>query len=104
MFDLIEARLNRAALAKLANAVAVIDGADVPVIFDSQYKRGMVGVVGMGAQAPQMVMRDSDASGSWLSSPFTIRQAGKPDSQWVVSEVDPDESPDGLTTLMLRKA
>ncbi len=105
MFDLIEARINRAALAKLANAVAVINGRDVPVIFDAQFKRGMVGVVGMGAQSPQMVMSTADVSDSWLSAAFTIRQTGAADSSWVVSDTEPDsDSPAGLTTVILGRA
>lgn len=104
MFDLIEDRINRAAMAKLANAVAVLNGVDMPVIFDEQYKRGNVGMIGMGAQAPQMIVRNDVIADSWISAPFTIRQTGKPDSQWIVQDTEPDTSSSGMTTVILRKA
>jgi hypothetical protein len=36
MFDQLEARLNKLAMERLANATAVINGVEVPVIFDAE--------------------------------------------------------------------
>lgn len=102
MFAMLEARVNRAAIAKLANATAVIPGAadPVPVIFDAEYKAGMVGVVGMGAASPQMTLAADAVPDDFVGTHITVNGAA-----WLVAEVQPDgEQPTGLTTVMLEKA
>jgi hypothetical protein len=100
MFNLLEARVNQAAMKKLANAVASIDGVDVPVIFDAEYKVGMVGVVGMGASEPQMVISNAD-----LPSEFIGKQVGIAGAVWEVAERRPNSAlPTGLTVVILEKA
>jgi hypothetical protein len=100
MFDVLEARVNQAAMKKLANALARIGGLDVPVIFDAEYKVGMVGVVGMGASVPQLVISNADIPAGFIES--EIQVGGK---SWIVAEPRPDSDlPTGLTVVMLEKA
>jgi hypothetical protein len=100
MFDVLEARVNQAAMKKLANALARIDGVDVPVIFDAEYKVGLVGVVGMGASEPQMVMSNSDVPADFIGMQTEVNGA-----LWTVAERKPDSKlPSGLTVVILEKA
>lgn len=100
MFNQLEARLNAAAMKKLANAIAIIGGIDVPVIFDAAYKVGMVGAVGMGASVPQMVISNADVPADFIDSQITINGA-----TWTVAERQPDgELPTGLACVLLEKA
>ncbi len=99
-FDLLEARLNRTALAKLANAVATFGDQEVPVIFDAEYRRGMVGPVGMGAASPQMVLSSAAVPIDFIDTP--VRVAGV---DWTVSDRQPDGPQEtGLTTVFLERA
>lgn len=100
MFDVLEARMNAAAMKKLANAIAVIGGVEVPVIFDAAYKAGTVGVVGMGASEPQLTISNADMPTGFIGSTIQIRGAS-----WTVAERQPDgELPTGLTQVFLEKA
>jgi len=100
MFEAIEARINVAAMKKLSNATAQIAGADVRVIFDAEYKVGMVGVVGMGASAPQMVIADADLPAGYMDLEISINGAA-----WVIVERHPDRTElAGLSTVILEKA
>lgn len=99
MFAALEARVNQAAMKKLANALARIDGIEVAVIFDAEYKVGMVGVVGMGASAPQMVMADADVPAEFLGMQITIDGAA-----WIVVDRHPDSKAiAGLSVVILEK-
>jgi hypothetical protein len=101
MFDAAEARINRAILSKLSNAQAAF-GSDDPVraIFDAEFKASMVGVVGMGAAAPQMYVSSADVPVDVLGAPALVNGV-----EWVVAERRPDgESPAGLTLLVLERA
>ncbi|SDH40940.1 MULTISPECIES: hypothetical protein [unclassified Duganella] len=100
MFDALEARVNQAAMKKLANALAVIgDAVDVPVIFDAEYKVGAVGVVGMGASAPQLVIADADVPADFLDMQITVNGV-----DWVVADRHPDFTKiAGLSTVILEK-
>jgi ABC-type cobalamin transport system permease subunit len=98
-FDRLEARLNRTAMVKLANATAVIAGVSIPVIFDAEYKPGMVGI-GMGAAQPQMVIGTADVPEQFIDTEITVNGAA-----WVVTDRKPDgEQPTGLTLVYLVKA
>jgi hypothetical protein len=100
MFDVLEARVNQAAMKKLANALARIDGVDVPVIFDAEYKVGMVGMVGMGASEPQMVISNADVTSDFIGALVEVNGAA-----WTVAERKPDgQLPTGLTVVILEKA
>jgi hypothetical protein len=100
MFDALEARVNQAAMKKLANALARIGGLDVQVIFDAEYKVGMVGVVGMGASEPQMVMSNSDVPPDFIGTQTEVNG-----ELWVVADRRPDgKLPTGLTVVILEKA
>lgn len=99
MFDALEARVNQAAMKKLSNAVARIADQDVPVIFDAEYKVGMVGVVGMGAADPQMVIADADIPVGFIGMSILINGAA-----WEVAERRPGgQSIAGLSTVILVK-
>ena len=99
MFAELEARLNRVAMEKLSNATAVIAGADVPVIFDSEYKPGMVGVIGMGAACPQMVISSAAMPAGFMDSTIQVNGAA-----WTVVEVQRDGNlPEGLSLVVLEK-
>ncbi|UGQ45084.1 head-tail joining protein [Massilia endophytica] len=100
MFDQLEARLHLAALAKLANARVVIGGEEVPVVFDAQFKVGMVGTIGMGAAAPQMILASDKVPESFVGTSVTVNGA-----VWRVADCQPDgTSMAGLTTVLLEKA
>ena len=101
MFDQLEARLNRLAMERLANAIARIPGVDgdVPVIFDAEYKGGMVGM-GMGAAAPQMVIANDRVPADFDEMRITVNGAA-----WKVADCQPDSDlPSGLSLVILEKA
>lgn len=99
MFDALEARLNRLAMERLANAIAVINGEDVPTIFDAEYKAGMVGV-GMGAAAPQMVIATDKVPEDFVDMTIAVNGAA-----WKVADCQADsELPSGLSLVFLEKA
>ena len=101
MFEVLEARLNVTVMVKFANATALIPGiADpVPVIFDVEYKAGRVGVVGMGASAPQMTMASSLVPEGFVGMAISVNGAG-----WSVADRQHDSDlPTGLTTVFLEK-
>lgn len=99
MFEQLEARLNRLAMERLANATAVINGVEVPVIFDAEYQLGTVGV-GMGASAPQMVVANDRVPEDFSGSRITVNGAA-----WVVADRQKDsELPTGLSLVILEKA
>ena len=101
MFDELEARMNQAIITKLSNALATIpDQGDVPVIFDAEYKVGMVGVVGMGASSPQIVIANSETPADFIGMQIAVR--GR---QWTVVERQADdELPDGISKFILERA
>jgi hypothetical protein len=100
MFDTLEARMNSVAMKKLANAIAIIAGVNVLVIFDAEYKAGMVGVTGMGAASPQMVISNADVPDDFIDSQIQINGAN-----WTVVDRQPDGAlPTGLTLILLEKA
>jgi len=99
MFDELEARLNRLAMERLANATAVINGEDVPVIFDAEYQAGTVGV-GMGAAVPQMVIANTRVPAAFIESRITVNGA-----RWRVADCQAENSlPTGLSLVLLEKA
>jgi hypothetical protein len=103
MFELLEARTNRQVLAKLANAIAVVRGSDVPVIFDAEYKRGMVGAIGMGGSTPQLFISSAAISADIVGEAIDIKsQASALTSSWVIAAREPDgETEIGLALLHL---
>ena len=101
MFDLLEARLNRLAMQRLSNAIAQIPGVegDIPVIFDAEYRNGMVGM-GMGASAPQMVIANDRVPADFNEMRVTVNGAA-----WTVADCQPDSYlPAGLSLVLLEKA
>jgi hypothetical protein len=101
MFDKLEARTNRLAMERLANATAVIVGVaePVPVIFDAEYRAGTIGV-GMGAAAPQMVIANDRMPADFVGQRIEINGAA-----WCVADAQPDsELPSGLSLVILEKA
>lgn len=100
MFAELEARTNRLAMERLSNAIARIPGVDgdIPVIFDADYKAGMVGV-GMGAAAPQMVIASTRVPDDFIEMRITVNGAG-----WKVADCQPDGDEAGLSVVMLEKA
>ncbi len=99
MFDALEARLNRAAMAKLANAVAVIDDVDHPVIFDAEFKVGAVGTVGIGAAEPMMTISTAALPEDFIGTRITVNGAA-----WTIADRQADGAAYGLTVVMLEKA
>jgi len=99
MFDALEARMNRVAMAKLANALAIIPGQSdpVPVIFDAEYRAGSVGVIGMGAADPQMVIASDKLPAEIVGLEVIVNGV-----TWFVSDRQPDGVlVDGLTAVIL---
>lgn len=94
-----EARLNVSVMKHLANAIAVIGGSDVPVIFDAEYNHGTVGPIGMGAADPQMVISSAEVPAGFVGTDITVN--GTP---WRVAERRPDGQLEaGLTLIILEK-
>lgn len=99
MFEQLEARVNRLAMERLANATAVIGGVNVPVIFDAEYKAGMVGI-GMGAAAPQLVIANERVPADFIDMRISVNGAA-----WKVADCQADsELPSGLSLVYLEKA
>lgn len=101
MFDQLEARLNRLAMERLSNAVAQIPGVDgdIPVIFDAEYRNGMVGM-GMGASAPQMVIANDRVPADFDEARVIVNGAA-----WRVADRQADSHlPTGLSLVLLEKA
>jgi hypothetical protein len=100
MFDQIEARINQAVMKKLANAVVVISGTDVPVIFDAEYSVAGVGPLGMGTSSPQMVISNADIPAGFIESLVEIKG-----TRYTVVDTKPDSKlPSGLTIAILERA
>ena len=98
-FAAVEARLNASIMRNLANAVAVIGQRDVPVIFDSEYTVGSVGVARMGAAEPQMVLATSDVPADFVDSTVLVDGVA-----WRVRERQPDSQlATGLTLVILEQ-
>lgn len=98
-FAVSEARLNASIMRHLANAIAVIGGRDVPVIFDSEYTLGSVGVARMGAAAPQMIISTADVPADFVDSSVLVDGV-----DWNVRERQPDGvQPTGLTLVILER-
>lgn len=100
MFAELEARTNRLVMERLANAIARIPGVegDIPVIFDADYKAGMVGV-GMGAAAPVMVIGSDRVPEDFIEVRITVNGAA-----WKVVDCQPDGDQAGLSVAILEKA
>lgn len=100
MFAELEARTNRLVMERLANALARVPGvdSDIPVIFDAEYKAGMVGI-GMGAAAPQMVIASDRVPEDFNEMRITVNGAA-----WKVADCQPDGDQAGLSVALLEKA
>lgn len=100
MFADLEARANRLVMERLANAVARVPGVDgdIPVIFDAEYKAGMVGI-GMGAAAPQMVIASERVPEDFTEMRITVNGAA-----WKVADCQADGDQAGLSVALLVKA
>lgn len=101
MFDQLEARLNRLAMERLSNAIAQIPGieGDIPVIFDAEYRNGMVGM-GMGAAAPQMIVANDRVPADFDEARVIVNGAA-----WRVADRQADSYlPTGLSLVLLEKA
>lgn len=100
MFEAIEARTNVTVMKRLSNATARIGDVDVRVIFDANYKVGMVGVVGMGASEPQMVIADADIPAGLIDTVISVDGTA-----WKVVDLHADRViGSGLSTAILEKA
>lgn len=99
MFDVLEARFNRAAMKKLSNATAVIGDVPHPVIFDAEFKLGSVGTVGIGASEPMMTISSDVLPEEFIGTAITVNGAA-----WTVGDRQADGAPAGLTVVMLEKA
>lgn len=100
MFADLEARANRLVMQRLANAIARIPGVegDISVIFDAEFKAGMVGL-GMGAAAPQMVIASDRLPDDFVEMRITVNGAA-----WRVADCQPDGDQAGLSVALLEKA
>ena len=94
-FAALEQRVNSAAFARLANALATIGGATVPVIFDKPYLAGLSGFA--ESSAPQCVGLTADLASAVQGTSITINSV-----TYRVTEHQPDGT--GATTLILEKA
>ena len=82
-FAALEARVNAAVVDRLTNAVATVDGIDVPVIFDRPFSDPFEGAV--DASAP-VVIGDAVALGSLVRG-SELRIAGE---AYRVERIEPD--------------
>lgn len=105
MFDVLEARMNCTAHKKLANAMAMIGGRPVPVIFDAEYSAATVGPARVGATVPQMQIMNADVPADFAGSTIEIVVGGAAQAvRWQVAERQPDgEAPTGITLVLLER-
>lgn len=99
MFDAMEARINVAAMKKLANATATINGTQVPVIFDKKGVLSHVGGAGMMANAVQMEIADADVPPAFIGMQIEVDGIA-----WVVDDRILDGVKEaGISTVALEK-
>lgn len=97
-FDALESRANAAAIRRLANASAQIEGGEaIPIIFDSAFVSPFGGPV--SASQPQFQALDSDLQKIDVSAGvrLVVRE-----TDYIVRDVQPDGS--GMSTVMMEKA
>lgn len=93
-FAAIEARVNNAVVGHLANAMAIVKGNPVPVVFDRLYSEALDGDA--AAYAPVVMGKDADLVGVIYGESITVHSQA-----YTVVEIEPDGT--GLTRMRLRK-
>ena len=91
-FATIEARINAAALAKLANCTATVAGVVVAGIFDNSY----ADIYSMDGLAPSMQCATSDVSTAMRGTAVVVNSVS-----YTVAGIEPDGT--GMTRLVLEK-
>lgn len=96
-FAALEARLNSAALGRLANAMATIGATSFAVIFDSAYSLAAVGPAGMASSSPACTVQTA------VLPPEVVGQAITIGAQvYTVVSHEPDGT--GMSRLWLQEA
>jgi hypothetical protein len=89
-----EARVNQAVVGHLANAMAIVKGNSVPVVFDRLYSEALDGDA--AAYSPVVLGMDADLAGVVYGETISVHSQA-----YTVVEIEPDGT--GLTRLRLRK-
>lgn len=93
-FAALEARVNAAVFAHLANATADFGGG---VVVDGVFQSGYVSTLGVESTGPRFECRAAALPVGYRSAPFVING-----TSYLVTEAHPDET--GVTVLLLGKA
>lgn len=93
----IEARINRAVFARLANADAVLAGNIVRGIFENAYAHGDVGMAGMSGTQPVFTMPTASISGEPVGQTVAVNS-----QTYLVAAHEPDGT--GVSRLILERA
>jgi hypothetical protein len=97
-FAAIEARVNNAVFAHLANTQAQINGgAPVAVIFDNGFASAEVGLVGMSSSRPMLTLPTAGLSADPVGQTAVVNG-----TSYLVAAHQPDGT--GVSTLMLERA
>src|SRR5690606_22810520 len=94
-FAALESRVNRAVMHRLSNAMAIIGGSAVPVVFDRLYTEALDGDA--AGYTPTVMGRDADLAGATYGAAMVVQGVS-----YTVTSVEPDGT--GLTRLQLRRA
>ncbi len=85
-FAALEARVNNAVFARLANAEVSIDGGSaIGGIFDDGYALGAVGPLGMGSSQPSVAVPSSQVPAQPVGKAITVNGVA-----YLVAAVEPD--------------
>ncbi|MBS1188913.1 MAG: hypothetical protein H6R10_705 [Rhodocyclaceae bacterium] len=96
-FSTLESRVNAAALAKLANASAVISGRVVAGVFSNGYSEAFGGLV--GGRQPTLLCSSADVSTVARNTAITVNGTG-----YTVADLRPDGVSGGMTLLILEES
>lgn len=97
-FAALETRVNRAVLARLANAQAQLDGgADVDVIFDEAYSQSTAGSIGLASNGPAIELDTALVPAGPVGKSAVVRGLN-----YTIAEHHPDGT--GVSVLLLEHA
>jgi hypothetical protein len=98
-FAAIEARLNKATMKHLANAIVTLNSATTLGIFGSPYERLNFGQASMDDANPRLTVETKDVPTSPVGKTCTVSG-----TSYLIAATEPDGSSSGWTTLILELA
>lgn len=95
-FAALETRVNSAVIARLANAVGLLNGVSVSGIFDQAYDQASIGLSGVSSSQPVFSVLSNLVSPNVVGMPFVLNL-----TSYQVVESHPDGT--GMTVLFLER-